>query len=49
VGEALRVKKVLALQNYFGRVKWQGDLSEMREDKLRRTRPSSANRKNPGN
>jgi Bacterial antitoxin of type II TA system, VapB len=33
LAEVLRVKKVLALPGFFGRNLWEGDLSEMREDK----------------
>lgn len=31
--EALRVKKIRSLPQFFGRCLWQGDLSEMREDR----------------
>jgi Arc/MetJ family transcription regulator len=40
LAETLRVKKVQAISNFFGQGRWQGDLSEMREDK-----PAKANRK----
>ncbi len=34
--EVLRMRKVQGLANLFGRVKWRGNLSEMREDHPRR-------------
>jgi Arc/MetJ family transcription regulator len=45
--EVLRIKKVQSLPGFFGRVKWEGDLSEMRKDapydnRVRRTqRPTT--------
>jgi Arc/MetJ family transcription regulator len=33
LAETLRVKKVQALPNFFGKGLWKGDLSEMREDR----------------
>jgi Arc/MetJ family transcription regulator len=30
--EVLRIKKIQSLPSFFGRVKWEGDLSEMRGD-----------------
>lgn len=47
--EVLRLKKVQDLPRFFGRALWQGDLSEMREDRPRR-RPRQrpmARRKGP--
>jgi Arc/MetJ family transcription regulator len=31
--EAIRVKKVMNLTSYFGKDLWNGDLTEMREDR----------------
>lgn len=37
--ETLRIKKLQALPDFFGKGLWEGDLSEMREDRpLRRHR-----------
>jgi len=36
--EMLRVKKLQSLPQFFGRGLWEGDLSEMREDRSRSTR-----------
>ena len=36
--EVLRVRKIQSLPDFFGRIDWQGDLSEMREDRPRRRR-----------
>lgn len=36
--ETLRVKKLQSLPQFFGRGLWQGDLSEMREDRSRSAR-----------
>jgi len=36
--EVLRVRKIQSLPEFFGRVRWRGDLSEMREDRPRRRR-----------
>jgi Arc/MetJ family transcription regulator len=35
LAETLRVKRVQALPNFFGEGLWEGDLSEMREDRPR--------------
>ena len=35
LAETLRLKKIESLPNFFGKGLWQGDLSEMREDKPR--------------
>ena len=35
LAETLRVKKIESLPNFFGKGLWQGNLSEMREDKPR--------------
>ncbi len=43
--EALRIKKIQGLTQFFGRGLWEGDLSEMREDRFRSARP---NRKKGG-
>jgi Arc/MetJ family transcription regulator len=40
LAETLRVKKVQELPNFFGKGLWEGDLSEMRED-----RPSASYRR----
>lgn len=40
LAETLRMKKIRALPNFFGKGLWKGDLSEMRDDRrgtLRRT------------
>jgi Arc/MetJ family transcription regulator len=42
LGEVLRIKKIQSLPGFFGRVQWDGELSEMRGDapddnRLRRT------------
>jgi Arc/MetJ family transcription regulator len=34
--EFLRTRRVLSLQSLFGRVKWRGNLAQMREDRPRR-------------
>ena len=34
--EALRMHRIRRIPEYFGKVAWHGDLSEMREDKPRR-------------
>ena len=34
--EAIRVKKVESLTDYFGKDLWEGDLAEMREDRPRK-------------
>jgi Arc/MetJ family transcription regulator len=36
--EITRVKKVQGLASFFGKGLWNGDLSEMREDRVRRRR-----------
>lgn len=41
LAEALRVKIVLELPSFFGSGIWQGDLSQMREDKPPDRRPST--------
>ena len=40
LAEILRIKRVQALPNFFGKGLWEGDLSEMREDS-----PSATHRK----
>ena len=35
LAETLRIKKIESLPNFFGKGLWQGNLSEMREDKPR--------------
>ena len=35
LAETLRVKKIESLPQFFGKGLWQGDLSEMREDRPR--------------
>ncbi len=37
--EAVRHHKMRRLADFFGKVVWEGDLSEMREDSPRRERP----------
>ena len=46
--EILRVKKVQSLPHFFGQGLWEGDLAEMREDRPRRVRRRSTERKNDG-
>ena len=40
--EVVRVRKIQSLPDFFGRIDWQGDLAEMREDKPRPTRRKSS-------
>jgi Arc/MetJ family transcription regulator len=42
--EVLRIRKVQSLGQFFGRVRWEGDLSEMREDRPRRLQGQSRRR-----
>ena len=42
LAEAVRVKKIQGLRQFFGTNIWEGNLAEMRED---RTRPVSKSRK----
>ena len=42
LAETLRIKKIESLPQYFGKRQWEGDLSEMRED-----RPQERSRKKP--
>lgn len=42
--EVLRIKKVQSLGHFFGRVRWEGDLSEMRQDAHRRPAHKPARR-----
>ena len=39
LAEILRVKRVQALPNFFGKGLWEGDLSKMRKDRLSARRP----------
>jgi Arc/MetJ family transcription regulator len=39
--EVLRVRKIQGLSQFFGQGLWQGDLSEMREDRPRARRARS--------
>jgi len=34
LAEVLRIRKIQALPQFFGRGLWRGDLSEMREDRI---------------
>lgn len=36
LAEVVRVKKVQSLAGFFGRLPWEGDLAEMRQDQPRR-------------
>ena len=38
LAEIVRLRKILSLPQFFGSGIWQGDLSEMREDRPRRRR-----------
>jgi Arc/MetJ family transcription regulator len=40
LAEILRVRKVQSLSRFFGQRLWEGDLSEMREDRPRRRKPA---------
>jgi hypothetical protein len=42
--ETLRVKRIQALPQFFGRNLWQGNLSEMREDKPSKDRRKRASK-----
>ena len=45
LAETLRLKKIESLPQFFGKRLWQGDLSEMREDRRRpETRKEPAQR-----
>ncbi len=33
--EAIRVQKVRSIPQFFGKIQWEGDLAEMRQDNLR--------------
>ena len=39
LAEVLRLRKIQNLPHFFGRDLWQGDLREMREDKVEARRP----------
>ena len=43
--EAIRVKKLESLPQFFGRGLWDGDISKMREDRSRSARRKSARKK----
>ena len=43
LAETLRLKKIQGLPQFFGKGLWQGDLSEMRQDRPRK--PTSNSRK----
>lgn len=43
--EVLRLRKIQGLADFFGKGLWQGDLSEMREDRPRRSPARSKARK----
>jgi len=45
LAEILRIKRVQALPNFFGKGLWQGDLSEMREDRRSAIRRKPIRRK----
>jgi hypothetical protein len=45
LAEILRIRKVQALPTFFGKGLWEGDLSEMREDKPPATHRRSVSRK----
>jgi Arc/MetJ family transcription regulator len=49
LAETLRVKKVQALPNFFGKGLWEGDLSEMREDTPSTTHGRTSRRKTTKN
>ena len=42
--EAIRIHKIRQIPNSFGKLKWHGDLAEMREDNPRRSPPRKASR-----
>lgn len=43
--ETLRVKKIQSLPQFFGKGLWEGDLSEMREDRSRPARQELGRKK----
>jgi len=45
LSETLRMKKVLDLRRFFGSRIWEGDLSEMRDDRPAKRRKSRVKRK----
>jgi Uncharacterized protein conserved in bacteria (DUF2191). len=47
LSETLRLKKIESLPQFFGKGLWQGDLSEMREDRpgTRRRKPAKQGQK----
>jgi Arc/MetJ family transcription regulator len=40
LAEILRIRKIQSLPQFFGRGLWQGDLKEMREDRIGGRRPA---------
>ena len=44
--EILRVRKIQSLPHFFGQGLWEGELAEMPEDRPRRARRKSTERKN---
>jgi len=40
LAEVMRLRKIQDLPRFFGQGLWQGDLQEMREDRVERRRPS---------
>jgi Arc/MetJ family transcription regulator len=43
--EVLRLKKIQSLPSFFGRLRWEGSLSEMREDRPRARRHPARKRR----
>ena len=43
--DAIRMKRIQSLETFVGQRLWEGDLSEMREDRPRRRRPKKAVRR----
>jgi hypothetical protein len=41
--EVLRIRKIQSIPQFFGKIRWRGNLSEMREDSPRR-RPRRPNK-----
>lgn len=41
LAEAIRLKNVRGLRQFFGKTSWEGDLSEMRADQPRQSPPNS--------
>jgi len=47
LAEALRIRKVQSLPTFFGSVRWDGNLAEMRDDRGRRPRRAPSGKRGP--